>query len=390
MIAYGTMKKEKRRCVKSVKDYVDSITTPIFNKVLQEGSPSSMTTKGVYKSNGFRYLFRPNNYRRQVKVKEKDNSIIEEIRSAIVTTNWVEYEKLDTNKGEWNSLHKKARRIMERNLGRKLSIFEIVHHKDGNPRNNDIKNLIIMTPEEHTSIHHAGRRKGEKLKLPKMGDNVMKFNYNEHTKIISIKNYNPGITIQYGKNTLTAIYSCPLINGNKQVYLIQRDTIDDINVRIDEIKENIKKRLDTTIKEFSRKFSLSIPFKRVIWVRHENWIKGEEFIDNIPRDTIIHDTVFKKVYGKGIEFIGGKDKEPTATIKNYIKTRAIEDIAPEIANAITEVYTKFGSFITGMTPVLQQINNQNMEMIKLRRDITKIQRHRKPKKSLNKDIRKWI
>jgi len=47
------------------------------------------------------------------------------------------------------------RLIMEKHLGRKLGIFEIVHHKDKNKSNNKLSNLQILSPEEHSSIHHA-------------------------------------------------------------------------------------------------------------------------------------------------------------------------------------------------------------------------------------------
>ncbi len=278
LISTGTMKKEKEVYDKSIKDYIDKITTPIFEKVPQEDISNSMTTPTPYKSNGFRYLVRFNNYRRQIQVKEKTNS---------------------------------------------------------------------------TSI----RIKGAISKLP------MELNINPRTKIISIKNYNKGITIQYGKNILTAIYACPLIHGHKQTRLIERPTIDGINTRMDEIKDNIKERLDNALNEFSRKFTLSLPFKKVIWVRHENWIKGDEFIDNIPRETIIHDTIGKKVYAEGWEFIGGKDKEPTATIKNYIKTRAIEDIAPEIANSINDLGNHLIPTIRNLDNSIQmEIHNKKIHL----------------------------
>ena len=288
------MNKKKEVCNKTIKDYIDRLTTPIFEKALQEDIPNSMTTTKKTSS----ILFKPNNYRLKINVKEKTNS---------------------------------------------------------------------------TSI----RIKGAMGKLP------MELNINPHTKLISIKKYNPNITIQYGKNTLTAIYS------QEGIYHIERNTIDEINHRITEIKEDIEKRLIDTLKEFSRKFNLSVPFSKPIWSRYEDWIKGDDYIDNLPRELILHDTYFKKVYGEGIEF-KKPDVIPGTLVKTYIKNRAIEDIAPDIANAITEVYTKFGSFISGMTPVLQQINNQNMEIIKLRRDINRVQRKRKLKKSFNKDIRKWI
>ena len=64
--------------------------------------------------------------------------------------------------------------------------------------------------------------------------------------------------------------------------------------------------------------------------------KGEDYIDKIPKEVIIHDTIFKKVYGEGIEF--GVTGEPTVKLKTYIKNRAIEDIAPEIIKSINEVF----------------------------------------------------
>lgn len=298
------MKKEEEAYNKSIKDYVDKVVSPIFNKVLQEDISTSMATTPPYKSNGFSYLFRANNYRRQILVKEKTNSTLQEIRGTIG-------------------------------------------------------------------------------KLP------MELNINPHTKIISIKNFKPNITIQYGKNTLTAIYSCPLIHGNKETRLIERNTIDGINARIDEIKENIKKRLNDSLKEFSRRFDLSLPFKKPIWVRHENWIKGDDFIDKIPRETIIHDTIGKKVYAAGWEFIGGKDKEPTAAIKNYIKNRAIEDIAPSISTSLNQLCLRFdnmGNRIIDMMNNRIQVDNELAINIKT---------HNKVFKKLDnllsqKDLRKWM
>jgi hypothetical protein len=43
--------------------------------------------------------------------------------------------------------------LMEKQLGRKLVKGEIVHHKDGNKRNNSIENLELMTQSEHAKLH---------------------------------------------------------------------------------------------------------------------------------------------------------------------------------------------------------------------------------------------
>lgn len=47
---------------------------------------------------------------------------------------------------------------MEQHLGRELSIFEIVHHIDGNKKNNNINNLKVMTRQEHNSLHGGNNK----------------------------------------------------------------------------------------------------------------------------------------------------------------------------------------------------------------------------------------
>jgi len=159
--------------------------------------------------------------------------------------------------------------------------------------------------------------------------------YSAHTKMLSIKDYLPNITIQYGKNTLTGIYSQNRIGGVKEHFLIERESIDEINKAIDEKKEKIRERIDIALDRFIVQFKLRIQLKKPEWDRYEDFVKGEEYIDKIPSEVIIHDTFFKKVYGQGIEFKNsGKGESPVVHMKNYIKNRAVEDISPQIAEEI--------------------------------------------------------
>lgn len=43
--------------------------------------------------------------------------------------------------------------VAEQMLGRSLKADEVVHHIDGNKRNNDPSNLMVMTQSEHCRLH---------------------------------------------------------------------------------------------------------------------------------------------------------------------------------------------------------------------------------------------
>lgn len=54
--------------------------------------------------------------------------------------------------------------VAERMLGRPLQRGEIVHHIDGDRRNNDPSNLQVMTQSEHLKLHHAEMQAARKAK----------------------------------------------------------------------------------------------------------------------------------------------------------------------------------------------------------------------------------
>lgn len=49
--------------------------------------------------------------------------------------------------------------IVERHIGRRLEPWEVVHHKDGDPSNNQISNLEVVEFGAHTAEHHTGSRR---------------------------------------------------------------------------------------------------------------------------------------------------------------------------------------------------------------------------------------
>ena len=48
-----------------------------------------------------------------------------------------------------------ARYKMEKFRGREVPEGDVVHHKDGNPKNNSLDNLEIVSEEEHRKLHQT-------------------------------------------------------------------------------------------------------------------------------------------------------------------------------------------------------------------------------------------
>jgi len=253
--------------------------TTIKNKILEalKISPNAeLLDSRTTTQKEFKILWRPHNYRRQIKVKEKDNSTIQNIKSAIDTF------LSDT----------------------KISI-------------------------------------------------------NSHTKVITIKGFR-GTIIQYGRTNLTAILAQQKRGKYKQTYLIKSNDLEEIDKRIEEISNQFIDKLDQALLDFSRHFNINLPTERPKDTRGrgEEWIRGEDFIDNLPRDLIIHDNVFKKVYEKGIEFIGDKTQNSTSRLRNYIRNRAIENVAPQIEDKLEIMDKRISGLQDGLEPTIKRFAAQ--------------------------------
>ena len=238
---------------------IKRVAGKVFDKVLKETPSNSITTIPP----SFGILWRPNNYRRQMEIKDVANSGFDKIKSAI-------------------------------------------HHYYPNAT----------------------------------------INQNSHTKIISTR-LSTNLTLQFGKKTLIGIHAQNIINGNKETFYIEAYNVGDLDKRISMIATEIQSEIDKVIVEIATKSELILPESKIKWSRYEDWVKGEDFIDNLPREVIIHDTFFKKVYGQGIEFksTGKENEEPVVHMKNYIKNRAIEEIAPQVALELETMNSKVNAAI---------------------------------------------
>lgn len=50
-------------------------------------------------------------------------------------------------------LKKEHRLLMEIKLGRKLNLNEVVHHKNGDKKDNRLRNLEVMDKKKHSKLH---------------------------------------------------------------------------------------------------------------------------------------------------------------------------------------------------------------------------------------------
>ncbi len=157
------------------------------------------------------------------------------------------------------------------------------------------------------------------------------------TEPYSLKNYNsehhylyPTHRIVIRKRTIEVQY----LAHQKQWRRIIADSEEGIDKRMDEIVQEIEDKCFTYLKQFVSMNGGKTEFK-LLRKRKQEWgIHGDEYLDNIPDEMIITDTVFKKVYRDKVEMHGPNE------VKNWISNRALEKFSPQISDSINSLAKK--------------------------------------------------
>lgn len=83
---------------------------------------------------------------------------------------------------------KEHRLVYSEFLGRKLGFKEYIHHIDFNKQNNDIENLILLSPSLHNSLHNAYKSKNYQ-RLSEIYDNLLEHDKPKYEKWLVLIRY---------------------------------------------------------------------------------------------------------------------------------------------------------------------------------------------------------
>lgn len=214
---------------------------------------------------------------------------------------------------------------------------------------------------EVTSTLNRSQKRGCVV-VTKHGHNLKISNYG--SKITCKIN---GIPLMIDKKSITATYSLrqsiSATRDSKAYYKIEAASTGQVWARMQERIQAIEKMCIEAVKKFIKLYGGYADFGNITHLRYEDALHIQDWLPDVPEDMIIHDTHFKKVYPKDMEF-----KNPLY-LKNFVSNMCLKEIAPEIvselnrANLETEKLTRVAETIVKLQSGNQ--SHMNEVLIKL-------------------------
>ena len=140
---------------------------------------------------------------------------------------------------------------------------------------------------------------------------------------------------------------------------IYANSSEDIDSRIAQIVDMLDYECIQALNEFIRLYGGQSD-SEIVKRRNENKLKGDEYIDNIPKNLIIEDyPYFKKVYENHTEIYGVENT------RKFMRERMIDSKIPELKDSLialhkaVNLYDYITSFIKHRTDVHEALNNDD-------------------------------
>jgi len=92
---------------------------------------------------------------------------------------------MTTLKNKYTYSRQKARRLVKSiDKYSNLPRSQVVHHIDGNPLNNELSNLVILSNSEHIKLHwvlnpEMGKSKSNKQREKELEELLIRYNFNK-------------------------------------------------------------------------------------------------------------------------------------------------------------------------------------------------------------------
>lgn len=153
----------EKKSLPDIARIVNTSISTVRRRLLSEGVELRTRTEGVRNNPGqgswnkgrtFKISERTRNLMRQAKLKR---SALFAKGTRVKPSGYIEYTK-GANYGRCEH-----RVIMEQHLGRKLLSNEVVHHINGDRKDNRLENLQVMTRAEHSKLHRQLELKQQSL-----------------------------------------------------------------------------------------------------------------------------------------------------------------------------------------------------------------------------------
>ena len=164
-----------------------------------------------------------------------------------------------------------------------------------------------------------------------MVDTTIPYKMSRHTGIIDVR-FSDNISIQVKRETVTGVWEQNVIGGEKETVLLCGNSKKEVVAKISFHERSVFALLDDAMVFVIGKFGLHV-IGDFVTERKEEWSRSKHFIDKLPKDCVVHEADWKKVYPVGVE-VTTKKGEDSFKLQNLISNEILLDMSPLLVDEI--------------------------------------------------------